>query len=254
MGEMISDANGFGVTGIVPDAKARRTNAFSVEHKEQVGTAVAIAAKSLSPGDVLIIELQDTGPKDCGPHSPNYVPSEWDDGVYDATKVAVQAGIIVIAPAGNGFQDLDHKCYGGAAFPKGKGDSGAIMVGSAHAGPPCGKLLTKRPTSDFGVRVNLQGIGECVVTTGGGDLHNGGANANYTKIFNGTSSAGPVVAGAAAALSSVAREKGHTLTPAQVRSILVETGTAQINATQRIGPLPNLKAALARLHTILDAG
>jgi hypothetical protein len=88
-----------------------------------------------------------------------------------------------------------------------------------------------------------------VATTGYGDLHNGGPNALYTGGFNGTSSASPVVAGAAALLSSVIEARtGKAATPGQIRTLLKTTGTPQVTGgtTQagNIGPLPDVARAL----------
>lgn len=68
-----------------------------------------------------------------------------------------------------------------------------------------------------------------------------------TFVPNGT---GPIVAAAAASLSSIAKQRGITLAPNQVRAILKSTGTPQVNpGTGNIGPLPNLRAAIAALPT-----
>jgi hypothetical protein len=90
-----------------------------------------------------------------------------------------------------------------------------------------------------------------VTTTGYGDAQ-GGANEKtwYTHRFSGTSSASPIVTGAVAVLQGIAKAKhGAPLTPAQVRTILMQSGTPQqpgpgVPLAQRIGPLPNLEAAV----------
>jgi hypothetical protein len=88
------------------------------------------------------------------------------------------------------------------------------------------------------------------MTTGYGDFFNGGGNAMYTSGFSGTSSASPIVAAAAASLSSAVEAKtGRHLTSIEVRSILARTGTAQDFTTAgsisgNIGPLPDLAKAL----------
>jgi hypothetical protein len=98
----------------------------------------------------------------------------------------------------------------------------------------------------------VQGYGEHVTTLGGyGDAFNGGTYPDYrrwyTHLFDGTSSAGATVAGAVAALQGFAVANfGHALSPAQIRSRLVSTGTAQPApdaASRPIGPRPNLYAA-----------
>lgn len=78
-------------------------------------------------------------------------------------------------------------------------------------------------------------------------------NTAYSNSFGGTSSASPIVTGAAAILSSVAQQQGVAMTPAQVRGRLVATGTAQAGS-DLIGPLPNLRAALGLFVPTADAG
>ena len=102
--------------------------------------------------------------------------------------------------------------------------------------------------STYGERVNLQGWGECVTTTGYGDLFSSDVNGLYTSWFNGTSSASPIVAGAAAALSSALEAKtAKPARPRDVRRILEATGTPHVG-THNIGPLPDLVAAFQRAH------
>ena len=105
--------------------------------------------------------------------------------------------------------------------------------------------------------MNVQGVGACVATSGYGNAYSDGinANANYTSSFNGTSSASPIVASAAALLVEWGRENhtygaapGYTLKPGEVRRLLIATGTPQASGdTRHIGPLPDLGGAFARL-------
>ena len=64
--------------------------------------------------------------------------------------------------------------------------------------------------SNYGARVDVQGWGREVTTTGYGDLQ-GGQNEDlwYTDRFSGTSSASPVVVGALACTQGVLRSRGH---------------------------------------------
>ncbi|NUT47524.1 MAG: S8 family serine peptidase [Saccharothrix sp.] len=244
-GILVGDANAGGVTGLVPDSPIHVTNAANTERGWDVANSVIVLARSLRPGDVLLIEQQTSGPTGCT----GYVAPEWVPAIYDAIVATTSSGITVVETAGNGSMNLDNACFG-TRFPRGKPDSGAIIEG-AGAAPGCGTARTRLNFSTYGSRVDVQGWGNCVVSTGYGSLYStGGVNAYYTATFSGTSSAGPIVAAAAASLSSVARQRGVTLTPAQVRSILKSTGTAQVNpGTGNIGPLPNLRAAIAALPT-----
>src|SRR5206468_2516506 len=141
--------------------------------------------------------------------------------VYAAVMWAVgYNGIIVVEPAGNGAQNLDDPTVSGQ-FPQPWDDTGAIIVGAgtAYSGviypgtSGCTATFPPRQwlsgVSSYGSRVNLQGWGECVVTSGYGDLYppqgSNNANSSYTMMFKNTSGAAPIVAGAAASLSSVAQ-------------------------------------------------
>lgn len=239
MGQIVGDNNGRGITGIAYDAKALLSHATTARGYDPA-SAIVTATSRLSAGDVLVLEQQVTG---CGG---GYAPVEVMPSAYDAIKAAVGKGIHVVEAAGNGSQNLDDPCYGGANFPGGRGDSGAIIVG-AGASSTCSRTPgTALKFSTYGSRVNLQGWGECVYTTGYGDLQGGAAQQHYTSRFSGTSSATPIVAGAVAVLSSIAKERGNTITPQQMRDLLVKTGKAQ-TGSRHVGPLPDLRKAIAAL-------
>ncbi|GAA1337365.1 S8 family serine peptidase [Saccharothrix algeriensis] len=231
-----ADDNGFGVTGLVPDAGLHYTNVVSQENGYDLANAILTAGAGVDVGDILLIEQH-------VPFCNDWAPMEVWDSVYDAIVTVVQSGRHVVEAAGNGNQDLnDTSCFG-PRFPSDKPDSGAILVG-AGAAPGCtGTPRSKLGFSNYGTRVDLQGWGECVTTTGYGGLHGTGPNDNYTAYFSGTSSASPIVASALASLLSAAEADGEVLTPAEAREILIATGTAQ-SGTQHIGPLPNLYTAI----------
>ena len=248
LGELVGNLNSFGVTGIVPASpEVIVVNANNTAGYNPAG-AINVANFSLLKGDVIVVEQQA-----AGPGGTDLVPLEWIPSVYDAVKSAVARGLIVVEAAGNGVDNrtgvsLDASAYG-TPFPQGKSDSGAIVVGAGSA--PC---RTDRPQrsrltyGNYGSRVDLQGWGECVITTGYGTLYNPSKNAQYTNTFSGTSSATPIVAGAAALFSSVYSKthSGATPDPRSVRNVLKFTGTPQNTSTiaGQIGPLPNLDSAL----------
>ena len=118
------------------------------------------------------------------------------------------------------------------------------------------RLILPSFSSSFGSRVDLQGWGEGVVTTGYGDLYRNPDVPNdpkfwYTSIFAGTSSASPIVAGAAANLQGIALARfGTPLIPFQVRQLLVATGSPQLGTNpeaEHIGPRPDLRKAIERI-------
>lgn len=240
-GILNGSANSYGINGIVPNAKLHLVGTNNIERGWDMANAIYQAQTKLSTGDVMLIEQQTWGPSGRG-----YVPVEWVGAVYDAIKLSTTKGIIVIEAAANGGENLDDPVFG-STFPQGKPDSGAIMVG---AGSAC-YGVTKHSRlwfSNYGNRVNVQGYGECVATTGYGYLNGtAGVNAWYMDSFSGTSSASALIAGVAGSVSSsYEKQKGTSMTPAQIRSLLISTGSPQDKTydTGNIGPLANLNAAL----------
>lgn len=246
LGEVVGRDNGLGVTGLTPAVERVVTASI---WRTSVADAIFAAQRALRPGDVLLIELQGEGPRR------RWLPVEYWNDAFEVIQHATSRGVIVIEAAGNGGEDLDHRAYGGA-FDRARRDSGAILVG---AGAPPRPGFTDRARLDFsnhGGRVDVQGWGRRVATLDYGDLQacadgRGPARTrHYTDEFSGTSSASPIVAGAAIALQGVRRAAGLApLTPAAMRSLLVETGTPQVDgphgrATQHIGPRPDLARAV----------
>jgi subtilisin family serine protease len=207
-------------------------------HGVDVADAIDAAAERLRAGDVLLIELQGTGPRG------RFLPVEWWDDIYAAIRAATDRGVVVIEAAGNGAEDLDRKDYKGKLSRSGR-DSGAIMVG---AGGPPRKGFEDRARLDFsnyGTRVDVQGWGRKVATLEYGDLQacdDRNRDRHYTGEFSGTSSASPIVAGAAILLEQAT---DHHLQPRTLRTLLAETGSPQTgNTREHIGPRPNLRAIL----------
>ena len=246
MGVLAAPNNGYGVTGIAHSAQ------IGIEALGNGTAANAITNASMAAGvsGLVLIELYQSGPSTpnsgCGCSSRcDWVPMEWTPGEYDAIASATANGRIVIEPAGNGATDLDDPTYGGA-FNRMVRDSGAIMVGAS--------LSTQRsPTcfTNFGSRVDMHGWGYDVVTLGYGDLFNPNDEKQwYTAVFNGTSSASPIVTGAASSIIGVSLADGQGYgyrSPTEIRKILRDTGTPQVSDYRNIGPMPNLAAAIPRI-------
>jgi subtilisin family serine protease len=237
LGEVVGRDNGRGVVGIAPDVERVVTSSIG---GVAVADAIDAAAEQLRAGDVLLIELHTRGPRG------RYVPEEfWDDN-FAAIRAASARGVIVVEAAGNGGEDLDDPAYGGK-LRRDTRDSGAIIVG---AGGPARAGYEDRARLDFsnyGSRVDVQGWGRKVATLDYGDLQRcSGADRHYTGEFSGTSSASPIVAGAAALVESYARQRHVVLRPEIVRDLLRRTGTPQAGdaATEPIGPRPDLERAL----------
>jgi len=224
--------NGYGVTGMVYQAD-------TLYGISEVGISrsagITLGLERLRAGDVFIYEMQTYGKNE------NYVPADFNQAVWDITKSATDDGIIVVAAAGNGNEDLDDSYYSSYLA---RGDNGSIIVGAGSADVSRSKLYF----STYGSRVNIQGWGQSVTTSGYGALYNGGEHATYTSGFNGTSSATPVVASAVVAIQSYAKNVlGIILTPREMRNLLIETGWAQ-GSGGHIGPFPDVKAAIEKLN------
>ena len=257
LGEMVSLPDAKGCVGIAHGAKAAVQSAF-INGVFNAAAAITNAASKLKAGDVILIELQATGP------TGKYVAMQFWGDIFAAIKAACDKGICVVEAAGNGNENFDLPVFNNTGLQK---DSGAIVVGAGvpptnhldNAGfgaglPPYGSLGVPRSRiffSNYGKIVNVQGWGWHVTTLGYGDAQ-GDASENkwYTLRFSGTSSASPIVTGAVACLQGRSKAKnGKPLTCDKVRQILMKTGTPQqpgpgVPVIQNIGPLPDLPKAM----------
>jgi hypothetical protein len=268
VGVIGSDENQVGTTGIAPRAGLSAVAIFG----DGMGSASAIklAADSLGPGDLLLVELHRPGPRSGVVGQRGFIAVEWWPDDYDAIVYAVSRGVIVVEAAGNGFQDLDDPAYDEpqAGFPQAwrnpfrrvPFDSGAIVVGAgapppgAHGDSEWGPDRSRLDFSNFGALVDAQGWGREVTTCGYGDLQGGEGSEDYwyTDQFSGTSSASPIVTGALACAQGILRARNaKELTPLTARRLLRETGSPQQDGPdgdtgQRIGNRPVIRALVER--------
>lgn len=243
--------NGIGVTGICYDSElyfssCAYDNGFFIED------ALIASLDSLNQGDIVLIE-QHIMAFDSSSNS-TWVPVEWYQPYYDAIQLLSGNGIIVVEAAGNGSISLDDSLFSTANnghypfLPQNRSE--AIMVGAGSMG--FSEIArSKLWFSNYGSRVDLQGEGEGVFTTGYGTAYDSeGENALFTYNFSGTSSASPIVTGAVALLQSLYKSynNGTTLDANFLRTLLVQTGKPQqdgyfSSTYDHIGPLPNVYAA-----------
>ena len=225
--------NGYGITGIAPNVTS--VNVYpeiSVEEGSRRTTCIANAIADSDPGDVVLLEMQTTGA------GGDYAPAEYSSSVWTVVKNGGDQGVLVVAAAGNGNQNLDSAPY---ATYMSRGDSKSIIIGAGSSNTSHNKLSF----STYGTRVNVQTWGENVFTSGYGDyvILGGDSRQSYTDSFNGTSSASAVAAGCVSALQSYAKlTLNRPLTPAEMRSLLIQTGIPQ-GSGGHIGPCINLRDA-----------
>jgi hypothetical protein len=251
LGEVVAVDNSKGDVGIAPSAAARVISQWRTSSSFNTADTIVAAAAAMSFGDVLLLEAQ----TNYGGYS--LVPVEAEPAVYDAIRLATALGIVVVEAAANGGNDLDAYTDGGNHVMK-RGDtafkdSGAIMVGAASSTSPHSRLTF----SNYGSRVDCYGWGENVDTTGNGTLYDT-STTTYTTGFNGTSSASPIIAGAALAVQGIAAESpgiGFRLSPRQIREILSDAASGTASAaptTDRIGVMPNLRAIITNVLNVAD--
>jgi serine protease len=250
LGQIFAGDNGYGVTGLAPGASCHFAPDYTEEHGSDVSRAMLAAMdQRLQPGDVILLEAQTFGPNydDTTPSQVGLVPVEWEPGEYDTIRTATTNGYIVVEAGANGYENLDDPVYNGH-FDIAQYDSGAILVaaGTPPTNPPA---HVPEYYTNHGSRMDLHAWGSLVVTSGYGDLFDGSGDPQqrYTTQFAGTSSASPIVAGAAALFSAIAQALGHFPTPTELRDVLIQTGTPQYADPKRIGPQPDLRAALDTL-------
>ena len=247
LGQLVGADNGFGIVGAVPDAGLLVLSPYADAATYDVAAAIVAAAELLEPGDVLLIEQQ-------AYVLDSYGPVEIDPGVWDAISLAVDAGITVVEPAGNGALDLDDPALEGWFDPQ--HDSGAIIVGGG-ASPLSGYLARSWYPygSCYGARVDVQAWYDHVVTATSGDyggfyadlyFPDGDATRAYTQTFGGTSGASPMITAVAAIVQSVRLAAGEEpWDPRDLRAVIRGSGSGQTgDQTRRVGPLPDLRRLL----------
>jgi hypothetical protein len=239
LGEVCAVDNAIGCVGIVPNiatAAAASTTGSSVGNA--IVASVAHLTNVIKGTGVILIEQQWINWNGY----PNMIVEVASD-VFDAIRLATQLGHLVVEAAGNGGHNLDNY-QAGSDFVLRRGDpefrdSGALVVGAASSSLPHARLSF----SNYGSRIDCYGWGQNVNTT---TSDTGGATNQYTAFFSGTSSASPIVTGAALSVQGM---KGASVdktpfNPGTLRAILADPvlGTKSANpASDLIGVMPNLK-------------
>jgi hypothetical protein len=241
-GIVFADKGTYGISGIAYNAN---DYILYPEWTEEYGynrvTATSNAIANSTAGDIVIFEMQ------TGGQNGEFVLAEYEQAIWDLTKAASDAGIIILAAAGNGNENLDDSFYDSY---NARGDSGAFIIGAGSSDLNHNKMSF----STYGSRVNIHGWGQNVYATAnyassivfGGDF-----NQSYYPYFSGTSSATATLGGFTAVLQSYyLAQTGNYMSPAAMRTLIINTGISQ-GTGGNIGPLPNMEAAIISLNNTL---
>lgn len=243
LGEICAVDNTLGGVGIAPNVASVDVVSYNGSTRPN---AIMAAIDNLPFGGVLLLEAQLSAT--IGGTAWVNLPIEALDAEFEAIRLATALGISVVEAAGNGSNDLDifTDAGGRQIFNRGSADfrdSGAIMVGAASSTTP----HTRMNFSNFGSRIDCYGWGENVDTATSTTAMPFSTTA-YTGGFNGTSSASPIVTGAALLVQGIAENGlGFRFSAWQMRALLSDpaTGTPSNNpAVDRIGVMPDLQAII----------
>ncbi|MFH1687601.1 MAG: S8 family serine peptidase, partial [bacterium] len=238
LGEIASDSNSFGMTGIAYNVDLGTVSIGSMS----TAAALTTATNNTVAGDIILIELHAPGPHynfESRPDQAGYVAMEYWQENFDVILQASALGRIIVEAGGNGAENFDDAGIYGLVFDSSFRFSGAIMVAASDGG--------HYPASftNYGSRLDVHAFGTWnVYTLGYGDLYGSGNNNNYTATFAGTSSASPIIVGACAVLQGIQKAAhGWPLDHTAMRSLLKDYSTPQAASPKPIGPLPDLEGS-----------
>ena len=247
---MVSTSNAVGTVGIAHRAKAVVQKAHLRAAVFNASQAIDNAASKLKPGDVILIELHSELHQGQG----DYVAMQYFSEVFTAIKVAVNNGIVVVAAAGNGSQDFDAAKYNNTGLQK---DCGAIVAGAGVPPSKSGRLQRLRWRlaelldagrhhahrhffSNYGKIVNVQGWGWHVSRAPATAMLGARPPMSSTRCgFRNVQCLADRDGGGGLPAGGGMQVRGSALTPAQVRKILIDTGTPQAANIPHLFPKPD---------------
>jgi hypothetical protein len=213
---MVGVRDGVGTNGIAYDARLIPLQNYNYDReiddgdKEEATAECILHAIALEDVDVIVVQNQTTQGS-----------SETFAGTRDAIRLAVMAGIPVVAAAGNSSLPLDAEAAD---------DTGSVIVGALRQDG------RRANFSNFGPRVSIAAFGENLSTLYG--------PAGRMDTFGGTTGAAAQVGGAVALM----KEVNPLLTPAQVRALLESTRVI-IGDNDRVGGQLDILAAVRAAAT-----
>lgn len=240
LGIVVGVDNTEGIVGIAPAATLLGVASFlkpgsGLSDPGDITNAILESLEVMAVGDVLLLEVQTTG-GGAFPGADTNLPVEVVDLWFDAIRLAVGSGVVVIEPAGNGHlvggskvgweldtvssvgsnRPLDRDSWGTASAHL--FDSGAIMVSACYADLRADGELDRLDDCNRGSRVDCYAWGEEVYTTTSDPAGYG--------VFGETSAASAIIAGAAILVQQMWRKKfGTSASCATIRALLSTIGT-----------------------------
>jgi subtilisin family serine protease len=228
LGLAAAASNTLGIAGVAFSAKLWSIETDAARGPSLTGNPVANAIDWVlgenSGGRRVVINIESQ--TDAGGNCEQNLP------VGAAIRLAISKGFVVCVAAGNGGHDAGLADDGTSIA-----QTGSILVGATSFDPLTNpRAVSGTQASNFGTRV---------VVSAPGDPNNdvtcsASSTTDFTNNFGGTSGAAAKVAGAIALML----EANPSLTHDQVRSILVQTGSA-INTDKKIGVFLNADAAVS---------
>jgi hypothetical protein len=278
LGVVMGMDNTKGVLGIAPGATflgaVSRTKSASDEWDVVGAVLAALQTSGMQIGDVLLIEVETIDGRPLQGY-----PIEVLDHWFDAIRLAVGNGMVVIEAAGNGTIDNDGNDvarnldrlsdeWPGAPVDRSLNrqdpkflDSGAIMVSACASEVAPASKHRRLPFATYGSRIDCYAWGENVCTSGYGYLAGDPSDDDtwYTDSFDGTSAASAIIAGAAILVQEMAIQVGGTrLAPTQIRALFSDPslGTKVVAATgsppPEIGVMPDLELIAGKIGALPD--
>lgn len=251
LGEVCAVDNALGCVGIVPNVASFDVVSYWGSTRPD---AIIAAIDNLAFGDVLLLEAQVSlnGTSLLG-------PIEAYDAEYEAIRLATALGVIVVEAGGNGtnngsapplnmdtYTTLSGEQIFNPASPDFR-DSGAIIVSAATSTAPHTRLVY----GPHGSRIDCYAWSENVDTLRSSSA---GATSLYTSSFSGTSSASPIITGAALAVQGIVEAQlGYRLGPLQMRALLsdpLHNTLPSATETTEIGVMPNLREIIDNILNI----
>jgi len=108
----------FGIKGLANKADGYFFSELPASGNYNRDRAVAAAVSKVRAGDVVLLEMQTGSP---------YGPAELSQSIWSIVKMGADAGVVIVAAAGNGNRDLD---AARDASYRARGDSGSIIIGA----------------------------------------------------------------------------------------------------------------------------